>query len=53
MDIFWLEKLKVIFRTALAIMKIRKDEILKVMVIFLNFALGQEFRVCNEDLERL
>lgn len=30
MDVFWNEKLKAIFRTALAIIKIRKDDLLKV-----------------------
>lgn len=31
MDIFWNEDIKVIFRTALAILKIRKEEILNVL----------------------
>lgn len=36
MDVFWFEKMKVIFRAALAIIKIRKHEILAVRDI-LNF----------------
>lgn len=30
MDIFWFENIKVIFRASLAILKIRKEEILNV-----------------------
>ena len=33
MDVFWLEKIKVIFRTALAIIKIRREELLAVNIL--------------------
>jgi hypothetical protein len=35
MDVFWMEKLKVIFRVALAILKIRKEEILNVYLFYM------------------
>lgn len=42
MDVFWNEKIKVIFRTALAIVRIRKDDILAV--IHLLQYIGKDLR---------
>lgn len=33
MDVFWFEKIKVIFRTALAVVKIRREDLLAVKLL--------------------